>query len=447
MKGVFEMDEYKNNLNSNEKNGEEKSSVNGNSAYNPYTQQNNAYNNFNQKPLHYRETIKKKKSAYKLWQVVLSSVLSAVFAAFIVIGAFSLNTPFLKSTKDKLYDNDINAVNTSVNDTATIKKIEIEGLETPVTAIAEKVIPSIVSIRTTAVVQSWFGTQEGSGEGTGVIIGTDGKIMTNNHVIEGALDGRSNELAKNAKIEVFLQSDPEKAYPAKVIGRDSRTDLAVIKIDAKDLPAAELGDSDELKLGEMAIAIGNPGGKEFMNSVTQGIISGLNRSIGEAEGLIQTDAAINPGNSGGALVNSKGQVIGVNTSKIVAQGYEGLGFAIPINQVKDITESLIEHSYVKGRPYIGIIIEREIGDSDSKRYDVPKGILVAEVQPFTGAQSSGIKPYDIITKFNDVKVETAEELNNEKNKHKPGDIVKIEVYRYEEEKYYTLDLKLSEDKN
>ena len=272
--------------------------------------------------------------------------------------------------------------------------------------------------------------------------------MTNNHVIESALVGTSNDIAQGARIEVILPNEREKAYTAKVVGRDSKTDLAVLKIEKNNLPAVEFGNSDEVKVGELAVAIGNPGGLEYMGSVTVGVISGLNRTIPIADDrymkLIQTDASINPGNSGGALVNSKGQLIGVNTAKIGGFDYEGLGFAIPINKAKEITDSLIEFNYVKGRPLIGITVETRFTEEIAKRNNLPMGVLVDEVALYSAAHKAGIKRMDIITKFNGVRVKSLEELNNERDKHKPGDIVKVEVYR--EGKTIELELEIGEEK-
>jgi serine protease Do len=255
-------------------------------------------------------------------------------------------------------------------------------------------------------------------------------------------------VGKGAKIEVFLPSQKDKPYTAEVVGFDVRTDLAVIKIGGTNLPAAELGDSDILKVGELAVAIGNPGGLEYMGSVTVGVVSGLNRTIQSETGkelkLIQTDAAINPGNSGGALVNSKGQVIGVNSIKIAAQGFEGLGFAIPINEAKKITDDLMQFKYVTGRPILGIVPDTRFNEDVAKKYNVPVGVLVAEVSPLSGAYKAGIQVGDIITKFDGKAVKDRTELDELRNKHKVGDVATVEIYR--DEAYQTLKVTLSEDK-
>lgn len=205
----------------------------------------------------------------------------------------------------------------------------------------------------------------------------------------------------------------------------------------------------------MAVAIGNPAGLEFMGSVTVGYISGLNRSItfddGRSMKLIQTDAAINPGNSGGALLNAKGQVIGVNSAKIYSGGYEGIGFAIPVNIAREVADSLIESGYVKGRPQIGVKIDPRFSEEIARRNGVPYGAMVWDVSPLSAAYRAGIRPGDIITKFNGVTVTDYYELEAEKNKYKAGDTVEIEVYRMPEKGkpsdgvYKTFSVTLDED--
>jgi len=247
----------------------------------------------------------------------------------------------------------------------------------------------------------------------------------------------------------------DEPYDAVVIGRDSKTDIAVLKIDLTDLPAADFGDSDKLKVGELAVAIGNPAGLEFMGSVTVGYISGLNRSItfddGKSMKLIQTDAAINPGNSGGALLNARGEVVGVNSAKIYSGGYEGIGFAIPSNMAREVADSLIESGYVKGRPQIGVTIDLRFSEEIAKRNGVPYGVLVLDVSPLSAAFRAGIRPGDIITKFNGASVTSFYELEAEKNKFKAGDTVEIELYRMPEKgkpsegTYKTVKITLDED--
>lgn len=404
----------------------------------------------------YTETHKKtnNKKSNSLFQLVLVALISSIFGGLVVASLFMFVTPLVqpsvKSYFEKMVSGKVNSNNlTSSNDASgAYKKIEILKSDSPVTAIAEKVSPSIVGIRVTFKAQNFFlESQDGKAEGSGIIIKDNGYIMTNYHVIENVLNN-SGKLANGGKIEVILPNQKDKPYSAQIVGGDSRTDLAVLKIDATGLPAAELGNSDELKIGELAVAIGNPAGLEYMGSVTVGVISGLNRTIPIAENkelkLIQTDAAINPGNSGGALLNSRGQVIGVNTAKMGGQGFEGLGFAIPINKVKEITSSLIEYTYVKGRPYLGIGVDLTYTEEVAKQYNYPAGILVKSVEPLSGAYKAGIQAGDVITRFDGQQLKTFDKLEELKNKHKPEDVVKVEFYRDGESK--TVDVKLVEDK-
>jgi serine protease Do len=280
--------------------------------------------------------------------------------------------------------------------------------------------------------------------------------MTNHHVISEVIDINSRSQVDGTKIEVFLPEDSATAYPASIVGYDQSTDLCVLKLEQNNLKAAELGDADRLVVGEFVVAIGNPGGMEYMSSVTFGVISGLNRSI-QTEGyrniqLIQTDAAINPGNSGGALINKSGQVIGVNSIKIADRAFEGLGFAIPINAAVKICDDLMNFSYVTGRPYIGITAYSQYTEQLANQYNMPKGVYVYEVDD-SGPSSSTIKKNDIIVKFNNVEISNFDSLENEKNKCKPGDKVTIQVYRdwssndYTSGKYVDIIVELGEKKN
>lgn len=396
----------------------------------------------------------KKKGNGILAQLILVALMSSILGGAVTGAFFQFAVPALQpSVRSYLGHGNgeaSNAVNLGV-DANAYKKVVIESAASPVVAIAEKVGPAVVGISVTARSADdffFFSPRNVSSSGSGIIIKSDGYIMTNNHVIESALSGTTNEISQGSKIEVILPSNKDKTYPAKVIGRDSRTDLAVLKIEAENLPTVEFADSDNVKVGELAVAIGNPGGLEYMGSVTVGVVSGLNRTIPIADGkelkLIQTDASINPGNSGGALVNAEGKLIGVNTAKIGGEGYEGLGFAIPVNKAKEITDSLIEFQYVRGRPFLGITAESRFNEQMARQFKVPAGVLVAEVQPFSGAYKAGIKPQDIITKMDGITVKSLDKLNEIKNTHKPGDIVKVEIYRDGET--LTLEVELGEEK-
>ncbi|HHW49223.1 MAG TPA: PDZ domain-containing protein [Clostridiaceae bacterium] len=407
----------------------------------------------------YTESFKKTKRKQKgfLFQLIIVSLISSIIGGAVVFAAFQFAAPAIEPSVSGYLSGvisqktgDSNNVSSGDDNSETYKKVVIETTDSPVTAIFEKVSPSVVGIRVTRTASRdfLFWNMPTVGEGSGIIMSSDGYIMTNNHVIEGALQDRSNKLLQGAKIEVFLPTDKDKPYTATVVGRDSDTDLAVIKIDAKGLKAAEFGDSSKLKVGELAVAIGNPAGLNFMSSVTAGIISGLNRKIMVSEDeemtYIQTDAAINEGNSGGALVNSEGKVIGVNTAKIAAVGYEGLGFAIPINKALEITQMLKESGYVRGKPLIGIMGHLEYTEEFAKRNNLPPGVYVVKVELMSPAEKAGIKERDIITKFDGQPVKSIDELNKLKNKHKPGDEVEIEVYR--DGKTLKLKIVLGEDK-
>ena len=244
--------------------------------------------------------------------------------------------------------------------------------------IAKKAGPAVVGIINRQQRTSYWGqSTETTGSGSGIIIREDGYIITNQHVIEGA-----------TSVTVILSNNEE--YEASIVGEDEKTDLAVIKINANNLTAAELGKSSDLEVGEKAVAIGNPLGQEFAGSVTEGVISALNRTMsveGRQYTLIQTDAAINPGNSGGALVNSRGQVIGINSVKISSSELEGLGFAIPIDDAMDVIGELMQYGYVKGRPSIGIAT-REITALTARRYGLMEGVYIAQVSEGSGAEKA-----------------------------------------------------------
>ena len=282
-------------------------------------------------------------------------------------------------------------------------------------------------------------SQIGTAEGSGVIMSSDGYILTNNHVINTSDSSIYYEMSEANKIYVYLYND-ETPYEATIVGTDPKTDLAVIKIEKNDLTPAELGDSSSIKIGEFAMAIGNPLGMQ--SSVTSGIISALNRNI-DAEGgsiytVIQTDAAINSGNSGGALVNSEGKVIGINTLKLSGTGIEGMGFAIPINDTKDIYNSLIKYGKVL-RPYIGIG-GLDLDQTTAKYYNLPVGVYVKEIQQNSPASSSELKVGDIITKVDESEIINMEDLNNIKDQKQIGDKITLTIYRNGENKEISIVL-------
>ncbi|HHW06208.1 MAG TPA: PDZ domain-containing protein [Clostridia bacterium] len=298
----------------------------------------------------------------------------------------------------------------------------ISPTESPVVAIAEKVSPAVVSI--VNYQQTGFFRQLQPSSGSGVIFDSkNGYIVTNYHVIAGA-----------DRLEVIVQGEHQ--YEGRVIGGDEQTDLAVIQIKADNLPEAVFGDSDRLRVGELAVAIGSPLGTSFDRSVTAGVISALNRqiSVTGASGqevnlnVIQTDAAINPGNSGGALVNSRGEVIGINSVKVSRADVEGMGFAIPINDVKPIIRQLIEKGYVS-RPFIGIYNYQVVTEQLAQWYDLPQGIWVGGIVPGGPAEKAGMQVEDIIVRIGDQNIKTAADLQGVLKKLKPGDQVVIRVVR------------------
>lgn len=318
-------------------------------------------------------------------------------------------------------------------------KYEITQVENPVVAIADVAGKSVVGVTVRSVSNTVFGgTSTSDSEGSGIIYTADGYIVTNYHVIEDAISNQSI-----SKVYVTLPNSDEE-IEASIIGADSVTDIAVIKIQKEGLSAATFDDSNNLKVGELVVAIGNPLGRELAGSITVGYVSALNRTLtsnGRTYKLLQTDAAINPGNSGGALVSSSGKVIGINTVKIGATDVEGIGFAIPSNIAKPIVDELIKNGKIV-RPYIGIS-GISLDDNMAKRYNLVKGVYVAKIESSSAAYNAGIKVGDVIVKIDDKEITTIEELNEIKNSKSVGDTVKITVYR--DGKNTEINVKLDSD--
>ncbi|AFS77679.1 serine protease, trypsin-like protein [Gottschalkia acidurici 9a] len=293
----------------------------------------------------------------------------------------------------------------------------------PIVKIAKEASPSIVVVKNKAYIQ-----KQGQkiltdrGIGSGVVYKKDGYIITNQHVVRGA-----------SAISIVLDNGEE--YEGRIIGEDAKTDLAVIKIDKNDLKRGNFGNSDDLKVGERAIAIGSPIGQEFSGSVTSGIISATNRSINIGNrkvNLIQTDAAINPGNSGGALINENGEIVGINSLKIASSQIEGMAFAIPINTVTPIVDELIVNGYIK-RPWLGL------GLKNSKS---PEGVYIGGISKNGPADKSNLAVGDIIVKINTNRVRSTVELSSIIEKYDPNDKIKVTVKR--EQKEMQIDLILGE---
>ena len=295
--------------------------------------------------------------------------------------------------------------------------------------IYEMNIPSVVSISCQS--------RSGGSTGTGVILSEAGYIVTNAHVVDGALS-------------VTIQLTDDRTYQASLVGADEISDLAVLFIDADDLVPAQFGDSNSLRVGDTVTAIGDPLGVEFRGSFTDGIVSAINRDVaidGRTMSLIQTNAALNSGNSGGPLINCYGQVIGINTMKIGAftdsAGVEGLGFAIPSTTVKDIVDQIINQGYVSGRPTLGIS-----GDALSNFYQyyyrLPAGLYITQVEPGSYAEYYGISQGDILLAIDDTRITDMDGLNNVLYDHQVGDIVTAVIYRGGQQ--YQVELTLTENK-
>lgn len=346
-----------------------------------------------------------------------------------LLDSLNIDNSTVSTTKDKQ-----NSTSSKDSETASVSNTNLISLEdysnTGIYA-ANKVLPSIVGITVEYTVNSpYYGysmKSSASASGSGVIISEDGYILTNNHIVNTSSTSSYYQVSQANKVTVKLYND-DTIYDATIVGTDETTDLAVIKIEKTGLPAAELGNSDSVKVGEFSMAIGNPLGME--STVTAGIISAVNRTITSDNRnytVIQTDAAINSGNSGGALVNSKGQVIGINTLKLSGTGIEGIGFAIPINSTVDIYKQLISDGKVK-RPYIGIS-GRDINEQTAKQYKLIEGVYIVSVEPYSSAEKAGLKSYDVITEVDGKKITSMDELNEIKNSHKIGDIINLKVYR------------------
>ncbi len=292
--------------------------------------------------------------------------------------------------------------------------------------IYASVIDSVVSISSA--------TSGGTATGTGILMSSDGYVITNHHVIKGA-----------AVILVLDNSGNQ--YEAEIVGSDETSDLAVLKIDAAGLQPAEFGNSSVLRVGDSVVAIGDPLGTQLRGTMTNGIISAINRDLTVNDRkmtLIQTNAALNNGNSGGPLINCYGQVIGINTIKMSSyyNGFasvEGLGFAIPINTAKPIIDELIDKGYVSGRPAIGITYD-VLPSVFRIYYNLPSGVYVSSVAQGSDAAAVGIAKGDIITAINGTKVSSIDELNMVKNQFVAGDTVTLTIYRSGQ--YYDVDVRL-----
>lgn len=273
-------------------------------------------------------------------------------------------------------------------------------------------------------------------QGTGIIISEDGYIVTNSHVI-----GDSKTL-----YDVRITTVDGTSYEAIVVGYDSRTDLAVLKVNGKNMKAAAFADSDEAYIGQDVIAVGNPGGMDFQNSLTKGILSAKDRKLNLSTqvSFLQTDAAINPGNSGGALCNLHGQVIGVTSAKISSDAYEGMGFAIPSRTVKEVVDDLVAQGFVEGRVRIGIT-GQAVTSAMMQYYDIPSGILVSSIDEDGPCADTELEKDDIITMFDGKEIKSFSDMYNYLAEHKAGDKVTLTVYRMETDETFEIEITLMAD--
>lgn len=347
----------------------------------------------------------------------------------IYIGKFNSSLPFTNSIKNHLTANNGGSadIEDPIIELQPVPENTDGGYDT--TEIFEKVNPSVVNINVYA------GTSVSPiSSGTGIVMTEDGYIITNAHVVDGG-----------SSVNVVFNDDTQ--IRGTIVGADSDTDIAVIKVTANGLTAAEFGDSDRLKIGERVVAIGNAGG--LSGTCTQGIISGLNRDIDSGArslSLIQTSAAINPGNSGGPLVNRFGQVIGITSSKIANVDYEGIGFAIPITNALPIIQSLINNGYVAGRAVLGVQVI-ELNDSNGPINGLPsKGAYIAAITEGSNLTAAGVRERDVIIQANGVEITSVDGLLTELEKFAPGDIINLGIYRPETGETYSVNVTLIESR-
>ncbi|MGN1299690.1 MAG: S1C family serine protease [Candidatus Scatovivens sp.] len=365
------------------------------------------------------------------------SFISGIAGATLVV-ATCFGVP---NIKNRLIGTSSNQIITTSNDSSSgyINLINLSEYSETAVSVASSVLPSVVGITVNYSINSVFGQSSATATGSGIILTSDGYIVTNNHVISSESSSSYYQITNANSIVVKLYNDSTE-YKATIVGTDSYTDLAIIKIDATGLTPATLGNSDDLKVGEFVMAIGNPLGLD--TTVTSGIVSALDREVEDEEGniytTIQTDAAINSGNSGGALVNSKGQVVGINSMKLSGTDIEGIGFAIPISSATNVINQLIDKGSVI-RPYIGIA-GSDISEATSSRYNIPQGVYVEEVQEDSPASKAGLQKGDIITAINGNNIKTISELNKVKFTCNVGDKVTLTLTRNNQEMNVELTL-------
>ena len=380
--------------------------------------------------------VNQKSNSKQIFSAILISFISAIIGGACALGIY---LGIANNPKEETVDTSTSNINNnSYASSPNLSQVSLSNYSDTAIYAAQKVLPSMVSIKVEYDVNYFGMTKATTGSGSGVIISEDGYILTNNHVISSADSSSFYQVSDAKSITVKIYGD-ETEYPAEIVGTDSQTDLAVLKIDKTGLQAAELGDSSSVQIGEFVLAIGNPYNLDF--SVTAGIISALNREMtvdSTTYKVIQADCALNSGYSGGALVNSKGQVIGITTLKLSGTGIEGVSFAIPINDTISIYKTLIEKGKIS-RPFVGVS-GLDIDEATAIRNGLTKGIYVDSVVSGSSAEKAGIKSGDVIVSFDGKDISTMDELNEIKNTKNIGDNVEIKFYRKSELKTVTITL-------
>lgn len=424
----------------------------------PSQPQQNTYGGFSEKWNYERseQKAKKKSNGFKALALIMSFLFVITLTAFATYyvtnehgeGGLKINSFFSNDKPTSVVglpirDKVTNSENTSVPEVVA----EYSGEELTSQEIIALAKPSVVGIKTMIEGYNYFyGTQTYEGVGSGFIITEDGYIVTNYHVIEDAVS-----------VRVILSDGNE--YDAETVGYDALSDVAVLKIEAENLPALVIGNSDAVVAGDTVIAIGCPSGIDLAGTATRGMVSMVNREIAITDyygrtqkimNVIQTDAAINPGNSGGPLLNTRGEVIGINTLKLSSTGYEGIGFALPINGVMALVDQICENgavverptdSFVTGKAALGITY-REITAAEARQFKLPQGVLVVFLSQGGAAQKSGMKSGDVIVGFDGKEIKTDDELIELIDTKKPGDTIKVKVYRDGE--YMEIDVTMAE---
>jgi S1-C subfamily serine protease len=361
----------------------------------------------------------------------------ALFALGFAAGAYVLNTYFPQRDGMRRVvaapagetDAERTALTNLLEQRPTTAEPAPTSFETMLRTASQRIAPAVVNVDTTGEVATWRGWREVGGRGSGVIISADGYVVTNNHVVR---------IQRQIARDIFVTLQDGRRFRATVLGTDAQNDIALLKIDGKNLPIAQLGDSDRLQVGDWVIAVGNPFG--LGTTVTAGIVSALNRSLegqGAPSGFIQTDAAINQGNSGGALADSRGRLIGINTAIYSPVGANvGIGFAIPVNRVKQVIKEILEHGSV-GQAWLGISYA-DISDPQIRRFlqeRLPEvrfpanGMFIDGVMVNSPARSAGIQPGDVLIELNGRPLRSIEQMQNYMRTAKPGQKVTLRIWR------------------